>query len=259
MIKIEDFPYCKQIRSFYNELLGCEYGIYLCSISDINLNTPIFRYIKLSYLIDMLSENKLYVSKRGYFSDKRDARGAKINLSEYMNTFEFVNRLSKKEGERRKEKNRDIWEQFISCWTLKDREDYLMWKAYGYPETSCLIGTTIGKLVNSVSSLANDLIISSISYRSYNAKHISTLYGNVFEKTDFYSSEQEIRIVVLANKSNEKNQRNLQIPIDAKGMISSIIISPFISEKLQNFISEEMIISYPYLANKISKSLLMEY
>ena len=86
-----------------------------------------------------------------------------------------------------------------------------------------------------------------------------TLYGNVFEKTDFYSSEQEIRIIVLANKSNEKNQRNLQIPIDAKGMISSIIISPFISEKLQNFISEEMIISYPYLANKISKSLLMEY
>ena len=106
---------------------------------------------------------------------------------------------------------------------------------------------------------SNDLIISSISYRSYNAKHISTLYGNVFEKTDFYSSEQEIRIIVLANKSNEKNQRNLQIPIDAKGMISSIIISPFISEKLQNFISEEMIISYPYLANKISKSLLMEY
>lgn len=253
MINIEDFHNCKQIKSFHN------YGIYIGPDNNINLNTPLFRYMKLSHLIELLSGNSLYVARRQTFTDKRDSKGSKKELSEFLNSYELVIRLNKKKKKETIEKKKQVWEQFISCWTLNEKEDYLMWKTYGFQEISCRIGTTIGKLIDSITDLSNDVLISKVHYRCYSAPHISTLYSDVFEKTEFYKSEQEVRILVLANNHNSCSQNNVNIPLDIETLDINIIISPFISNGLQNLISETLITQYPLLKSKISNSLLLEY
>ena len=158
-ITLDDFPFYKSKRVMYNDEHKCKYEI-RCSegLENLSDDTPIYKYLKLPYLLELLTTKNLYIARRDIFSDRRDAKGDKIQLSEYINTFDFAKRLTKKEMKSKELKSKFIWNQFISCWTLNINsereffENYLLWKNYDSRDIVCRIGTTINKLIFSISS-----------------------------------------------------------------------------------------------------------
>lgn len=265
-ITFGDFHFynCKKI--VVNEEHGCNYEI-RCSdeFEGLSDDTALYKYIKLPYLLDLLKTGNLYVSRRGDFTDRRDSKGEKKNISEYINTYEFVEKSKKKQKETKEQKKRLIWTLFVSCWTLninsegRFAENYLLWKTYNDTNLICRIGTTIGKLINSIEQLSNDIVFSPIQYEPFDKAHIDTPFWNTFVKADFYRDEKEVRLIALPNPYTNCKDRYVLIPVNVKNMITQVAISPFVSKTTQDFISEQLISQYPFLKGKINAMPIIEY
>ena len=123
---------------------------------DLQHDTKIYRYMRLSTLLDMLFYGIIHVPNRMDMTDLREKQGLN-DVIDGLSSFEKVpsykeQLLIKKMG---MDKRRAL-SVCISCWTLDRRnsnscdESFLMWKAYSKDEIICRIGTTIGQLIECV-------------------------------------------------------------------------------------------------------------
>ncbi len=136
------------------------HGIYVekSLIEKEKLNCAIYRYIKLSYLLNMLEAPQMfYVANRQSFSDLRDKMGIVKRLEEIRNIYsEAESWKNRKRIKERKAKQEMAWQQCISCWCFDVRkngiadENFLMWKAYNSNEITVRIGSSIRHFVDSV-------------------------------------------------------------------------------------------------------------
>ena len=207
------------------------HGIYLLNHNtEFDENTKIYRYMRLSSLLDMLYYSKMYVSNMQSFTDLRDKLGL-MRLPRDILRFNYVHNFR----DRQREKNtRRALQLCASCWTLDqqrdgdNRENYLMWKAYAGNELGCRIGTTLGNLIESIESKQYDILISDMVY---GGGTIDNEYESlIFRKTIHYESEQEMRLVVLSNNpSGVYLNMDLNKLFDCHNCECEITISPFVS------------------------------
>ena len=238
------------------------HGIYLLKHNtDFDENTKIYRYMRLSSLLDMLYYSKMYVSNMQSFTDIRDKLGL-MRLSKDILHFTSVQNF----WDRQREKNiRRALQLCASCWTLdqqrdgENRENYLMWKAYAGNELCCRIGTTLGNLIESIESKKYDILISDMVYGDV------TIYNEyeslIFRKTVHYECEQEIRLVVLSNNpSGVYLNMNLKKMFDCHNCECEIAISPFVPLQtmysIRNMVHEKC---KKYENLKVKQSDIMEF
>ena len=203
---------------------------------NLQPETKIYRYIRLSTLLDMLFYGELHISNRRDFTDLREKKlPNKItgNLSEFSYVPNYRDRQKMKEME---EKALSVC---VSCWTLDNRgndkadESYLMWKAYSNNEITCRIGTTIGRLINSITGTPSDIIISDVDYLGQ--KEMNEYEDLIFRKSLFYEDEQEVRMAVLSS-----NREGVDLEVDNSILLNEIKLSPFIPQTLKCFILEQL-------------------
>ena len=227
---------------------------------NVNMDTPIYRYTKLRYLISMLDNNQLFIPNRNSFTDLRDKQGIDkylppkgVKFSHFTPVPSYNDKLRKNKIDQLKKKLHVVC---VSCWTFDSKnqtetdESFLMWKCYGGID-SVRISTTIGKLINSIKELPYDMLISDVIY-DLNKWHPFNNF--LFKKSIYYEDEHELRMVFLSRGEN-----HLSFKVDMLNLIDEIRTSPFIDP-----IEEKMVISflkerYPKLKNKIWPSLVMEY
>ena len=197
--------------------------------------TKIYRYMRLSTLLDMLFYGKMHIPNRLDFTDLREKNGLN-KLVEELSSFSSVPSYREKQIMKRMEKDRQrALSLCVSCWTLDQRnnqtndESFLMWRAYSKDDIVCRVGTTIGQLIDSVRGTSYDIIISDVDYKG--EKEMMEYEDMVFRKSIYYEGEQEIRMVVLSD-----NKQGIDLSIDIGKLLDEIKISPFVPPVLGFFL-----------------------
>lgn len=235
------------------------HDIYLRGLSSlINLNTTIFRYIKLPYLLDLIYHKRFFIPNRKSFTDLRDKIGEEKHIEGKSSPFCAV--PSYLERQRIARNKKKAFSACISCWTMDERkngtndENYLMWKAYSSNDIVCRIETNIQNIIDSIKNLKYDMVISDVDY--YSCAQLNDIEKYIFQKSIYYENEQEIRFLVFCNKLD-----GIYIDINPQIFIKEIVISPFVSLLMQNFVCRQLkeFCNSHNLNVKIRTSNIMEY
>lgn len=229
-------------------------GIYVRK--DTNIDMPIFRYIPLEYLLEMLSSNQMYIPNIQSFSDKREI-GQLATLNEVINTLsECPSRNDIKRVREQKECINLIPAQFASCWTTDGpTENYCMWKSHQNKPYVCRIQSSIENILSSIQDQKHIILVSPVKYEKIDKPHIRYV-SDLFRKVDFYRDEQELRFLFL---KMEGDGDHINIGINPQRLISEIILSPFAAPNIRSMIREELVQKYTYLKDKVKFSNLIEY
>lgn len=239
-----------------------QYGIYYRGEdNDSFFRSEIFRYIKLSYFFSMMDESILYIPNRKSFTDLRDKIGMGKYIPKYKYDFKikpidaWKDRKWRKELQEEKNAAMDVC---ISCWTKDTQmygrceESFLMWKAYSdSKELVCRIGTSVQLLLDSIIELPCDFVISKVEYTKENDH---SLNGLLFNKTMYYSTEHEVRLVALS-----RGKDHMSLRIDPYKLVQNVKTSPFIPPLIENAVIEALKRKYVNLKDKIGPSEVMEY
>lgn len=221
--------------------------------------TKIYRYMRLSTLLDMLFYEIMHIPNRLDFTDLCEKNGLN-KLVEELSSFSSVPSYREKQIMKRMEKDRQrALSVCVSCWTLDQRnnktndESYLMWKSYSKDDIVCRVGTTIGQLIESIKGTSYDIIISDVDYKG--EVEMMEYEDMVFRKSIYYEDEQEIRMAVLSN-----NKAGIDLIVDNHILLDEIKISPFVPPVLGFFILSQLknwCKKYPKVRIEYSK--VMEY
>lgn len=217
--------------------------------------TKIYRYMRLSTLLDMLFYGIIHIPNRLDFTDLCEKNGLN-QLVEKLSTFSSVPSYREKQRMKRMERDRQrALSVCVSCWTLDQRnnqtndESYLMWKSYSKDDIVCRVGTKIGQLIDSIKETSYDVIISDVDYKG---EIEMTEYENlIFRKSIYYEDEQEVRMAVLSN-----SKAGIDLRVDNHILLDEIKISPFVPPVLGYFILshlKEWCKKYPKVRIEYSK------
>lgn len=207
---------------------------------DLTLDTAIYRYIKLSTLLDMLFYGLLHVSNRQDFTDLVEKKGLDTKVKELLSLSSLSVVPNYRDRRRILKLHNRTLPLCVSCWTLDRRnngekdESFLMWKAYSRSDDIiCRIGTTIGRLIKSIQKTPSDIVLSDVDYKG---EITMNEYENLlFRKSIYYEDEQEVRMVVLSNK-----REGIDLDVDNSILLNEIKLSPFIPPMLRFFIMDKL-------------------
>lgn len=190
---------------------------------------PIFQYMRLDYLIQLLETSKYFVRRRREYID--------ANESYYNKKLEFgftsvdSNVPQQLKSTKRSMIFRDIIDCPTSCWTKTECESYLMWKNYA-TDVGVRIKTTVHNLIAALmldldKNGSDKVFCGSMVYTD--CVPSVTEIGQMFNKDEGYADENEFRFYFLLSVDKDKKcTTHRLIPISPLVMIEEILISPFI-------------------------------
>ena len=212
----------------------------------LDLDTKIYRYTCLDTVLHILSRSEYYVSKRICFTDKNE-QGLYRNLKYSFDLFpvggdapEYCEAYQKYV---REQKNAAM-QAFVSCWTEKETECYLMWKSYASGGIGVRMETTIGKLLGSLQNNSVKIYCARVEYKPEGYR--DTWFKRMFVKKEEYEQEQEIRICLRPENAEQRCCNGLPFKL-TKPFITSVVLSPFRSVLEQKFLLESLNKNYPNL------------
>lgn len=186
----------------------------------------IWRYMDLCKFFS-LWRGSLYFPNRNKMGDKREMgirvyqKGDKQHVNPFL-TFQIV-------GE-----NENIPETttkpnaFVSCWSVSDHENYLLWKSYLDGPCGIAIQTTLQSLIDSIQEVPEEPVyISKVQYAEkllLSNDHRHTL----FTKHISYKEEKELRLGILSSNAAAKT-----LKVDPNVLIESVVISPLLETSMQ--------------------------
>lgn len=246
------------VPCFYNENIGC-------SLAEMQ----IYRYIPWDYLIDMIISGQNVLVSPLKWEDPFEAAVVKVPSKWHDGSPVDVSVLGTK--------------LFAQCWCADNKESDLRWKAYGGGDV-VRIGTTVGKLLESVSA----------AFPDKTAMPIATLFGKVMYvpqssivsicseiplmrhpelvsvcmllKRDVYRQEEEWRLLIrnIEAKGMDEFREHVKIEdglmrisiTNPQTFLSEIMLGPYISSK-KSAILNKVILDHGWECS-IVKSVLME-
>lgn len=191
----------------------------------------ICQYLRLDYLISLLETGQFYVRRRKCFCDRNESFYDKRLGFDFSAVGE--NTFPQHQHNNRLFTYRDIVTCPTSCWSMTERESYLMWKSYATEVGACIRTTTH----NLIASLKIDLDYENDENRvlcgSMNYKvpliHSTDESSQLFDKDIVYADENEFRFYFLLKSDTQEDSSGIHIPIDTTVMIDEVILSPFIN------------------------------
>ncbi len=206
--------------------------------SDIetpDLTQEIWRYMDLWKFLDILDNSRIYLAQAIQFEDKLDGRipNNKIKLLDDEHLLKQLDNFSATSLKR---------SHYVGCWSSEVNETYPMWKVYSDYRTAVAIKTTVGDLIDSLSSEEKNIYIGKINYvdpnKSYEFK--GNAFQFFFEKRVYFSFENEVR--VLTTMKYNGNRELLELPpgtfikIKPETLIKEIKLAPLAGESFKKLI-----------------------
>lgn len=257
-------PYKLTLEDFSKEGYVKNWSVYVHpNITD--LDRPVYRYMKFEHLLSMLKTKTIYVPNRSKFTDLSE-RGYKSELRNFgPYTMVPHNKKERQANKKYVEKvdaiNKACQNVCISSWTydlpisnnMDIKENFLMWKSYGYGDVSCRIETTIQKLIKSITDTDEyPILLSDVKYERERPT-TGDAQTTIFNKTQYYTNERELRLCVLCDLSN------YMLKFSDLTMIKEIVLSPFINYEYSKFLMEQLRTYFSNDGINIRKSRVMEY
>lgn len=225
----------------------------------LSLDTPICRYTSLLTLLQILSGEFFVNLKRG-FSDKHE-KGETFMTTCYDFCVAGESLISEQleKSQILKSNLRETKYLPASCWTKEKKENYLMWKAYASEVSGVRISSTIRYLLESIETTGYKVYIGKMCYKNLLKVPISNITNRLFEKSEYYDVEQEIRFYFLPIKPVSKNAGPLFLKvINPLPLLQEITLSPFLPAKLKGLLKEYLTKTHHCLENRIMMSRIYE-
>ena len=200
----------------------------------IGSDTKICQYLRLDYLLTLLSTKKYYVRKKKYFTDKQEG-----SIPPKLIFTEFTipgGKLTHEQESRSQERNKSInhYEQessllLTSCWTERTSENALMWDRMWDSHQAC-IKTTVGNFVSAFEGLNYYIWCGKMLYEPIYKAIMSD--DIIWYKEPYFSDEREVRFYFSKDIQNIQpddtpNEYNL-FPVNINTLINEIVLSPYI-------------------------------
>lgn len=244
--------------------------------NKISSETKIFNFMRKEYLIDLITNNKLYLKNIKKYEDYYEG---KPPLGTYGSIYSNEDRKRAMKIDELKLKG---YTSFVSCWTKKTYESYLMWKAYTYvpkvvdskdADGICLC-SSVSDLSNSIKMSNKQLYFSDVHYVEYeneiiNIQQINELIkldnmrvtkvsidenGNILSNSYIgtselhidvneiykhigYCDEDEVRLFYYTSINKNKECDFLDLHEDNR-LINKILVSPYASDEYFNEIKD---------------------
>lgn len=216
----------------------------------------VWRYMSFEQLFSMLRNSALWFTRGNVLRNMEPYEGQlpALNINadpaEIFKNFIPNRELNQKElanltrGHRINQESIRV-NALINCWNMLEYESYAVWKVYGKGNNSIAIVSDINGLKSSFGNYKDyDVFIGEINYIDYKKEKIDeTNYLGLFlHKTPFYSSESELRCIIIDDGDNclfpdsepvfwgVEDAKRLSpgtfVPIDMNTLIKEIVVGP---------------------------------
>ncbi len=180
----------------------------------------IWKYFSLPTFLAFLQGGSLHFTNVKYLEDKFEFKDT-INQPERFKTYE-VEKIEEETEER----------LFVNCWS-ENTDSYALWQIYSGGKYGLAIQSTKQKLqsiVYKADPVTNFVVNGTIKHEKvlYNNDHRYSRLERVFTKIRSYEYEGEYRICIYTPSNPFTFEvGSFDIPVDIKGLIDKIYISPF--------------------------------
>lgn len=220
-----------------NEVASKLNGYYFLD-KDGKEDRTICQYMRLDYLIQLLETQKYYVKRRKYFDDLNE-RYQNTKLA-FAPVLVRNNDVSNVDSPKRKIPYMKIVNCPTSCWTMCERESFLMWKSYATEMGAC-IRTSVHRFIDSLLpdfslNSTNRIVAGSMIYDK--VKPSFDEIHQLFDKDYVYADEQEFRFYFYLADDDGKETRGICLPVNTSGMIEEILLSPFINKEAADSLAQ---------------------
>lgn len=223
------------------------------AIKTPDSSLEIWRYMDLWKFLDILDNSRLFLSQAQQFEDKLDGRIPSNKLKSAPG-FHPLKKLDKFADTSLRRCN------YVNCWSSEINETYPLWKVYSDYRTAVAIKTTIGDLINSVSDATEQIYIGKVKYvdpnRTY--KFGGNTFQFFFEKRNYFSFENEVRILVNLNYKDDTELLKLPpgifVQVNPQFLIKEIKLAPLADESFKKLIElklKDMNLKIPVVFSEI--------
>ncbi len=208
-----------------------------------NIKTPsdskvIWRFLDLWKFLDIIDNQKLYMSRIDQFEDKYEGR-VPVNLVNNLDDSHPLRIIDSYPRLRRS--------NYVSSWAMVEKETYALWKIYTDYRAAVAIKTNIKRLIKSIEINSSSQHIGEINYVNFFSGSY-TFRGNMFqplfEKRDYFEFEREVRLITSLPAEN--NSELLKLPIGTKIdinpdiLIEEIYLAPHADESFKLLVEMKM-------------------
>jgi len=192
-------------------------------------NKTVCKYLSFNAFIDLIKNKRIRLSNITTYEDTYEG------IPRYKEVLEAFSRSKKFKGNEYNEQRKNNIllgrkSYYASCWNLKQRESFLMWKAYSDFSNGVLIFSTVRNLLNSIkfnnyntnNGDTSQSFYGEIDYgykRPYKSEHIKA-----FAKPYYYKEESEFRIVLYEHPNTEDKYKYIEVM--PENIIKRIVINP---------------------------------
>lgn len=212
----------------------------------------IWRYMDLWKFLDIIDNNRLYMTRLDRVEDKYEANyyNKFINSSIMSRSKKHNVNINSDEITKAMEHNKKYI--YMSCWTNMKTENYLLWKAYTNYTTGIVIKSNGGNLLKSINnSEKRKFLIKKIMYINTEKKDENEIFSDydihedfsdlLFLKRDYFKHEQEYRMITYFDANTDSSNKNtkpsgLYIEIDPKILIKEVYVSPGSSDEFKKLV-----------------------
>lgn len=221
----------------------------------------ILRYLNSHAFLSQLIRNEISLSPLNKLDDPTEGQ---LKSYSFFEKVVFGGRTKIKAEKERdltiKEVNEDMLKYYVSCWTTQSTEDYALWNVFTDKLSGIIVISSIDRFLSSIAD-SNKIVHDKVKYVPRNRKtavqSFTDIQERLFTKLDFYSYEHEYRFVIK-DESELTNMQDylkyLSIHADFSGLITKVVLSPFMSNMSKTYFRETINKLKPELTNRIVDS-----
>lgn len=205
-----------------------------------NPDVPIWRFVDIERLINLLSSSSLYFARADQMSDPYEGVFPRGNMTDASlaatygpgATREHIN-LVRRAWEY---SNRSLrYEAFLSCWHMNEHQSEAMWKLYA--TRGVAIRSTYARLLSVAKENGeHSILIGEVAYLDYERQGINgaTPLRTLVTKRKSFEHERELRAVIVKNIENyddtagcpDTQPTGISAQIDLRTLVETLYVFP---------------------------------
>jgi hypothetical protein len=201
------------------------YSTHRCFNTKNIQERPLWRYMEFWKFLSLVTGNQLYFSSMQLLGDLYEGK-----IPESVSSYLKQHNKELLEGLNHINESEMLNKTFISSWSVKNDENFFMWKIYAKNKFGIAIKTSFEGLTQSFKNYNPRVYIGEVIYDNKPTPYIlSNFYNLYIIKKEFYSDEEEIRCVTSVANDNNING-HLLVDVDLNWLIEEVYITKFAYE-----------------------------
>jgi hypothetical protein len=206
-------------------------------LQPVDPNTKLWRYMDFASFYSVLINKAFFFKRLDKYTDAFEGtlnESTKRELYEYRKEFDFTTEPEAQDWTKKELERIELFKTYIlSCsWTIKDDEDYSMWKIYlNGTKEGVAIQTTLNDLSNSYTGQSK-VYGGKVTYEPIRKNDLN-IFSVSTNKRVYYKYENEYRLILPNQIKIEEGIRipqheiGFNVDFDMNALIKKIYISPF--------------------------------